>query len=117
MARGFGGRGGFGGLGDMTKLMKQAQKLQEEMLAAQEELEEARVEATAGGGMVKAIVSGKGKLIGLEIKPEVVDPEDVEMLEDLIVAAVQEAEAKATELEMEKMQGLTGGVGLPPGLF
>lgn len=117
MARGFGGRGGFGGLGDMAKLMKQAQKMQEEMLAAQEELQEARVEATAGGGVVKAVVNGKGKLMALEIKPEAVDPDDVEMLQDLIVAAIQEAEEKAEAMELEKMKGLTGDIGLPPGLF
>jgi DNA-binding YbaB/EbfC family protein len=118
MARGFGGRGGFGGLGDVAKLMKQAQQMQENMLAAQEELENARVEATAGGGVVKAVVNGKGKLVSLEIKPEAVDPDDVEMLQDLLIAAIQEAEEKAEELAEEKMQAVTGGLGgLPPGLF
>jgi len=118
MARGFGGRGGFGGMGDMMKLMKQAQKMQEDMVAAQEELESARVEATSGGGVVKAVVSGKGRLLALEIKPEAVDPTDVEMLQDLIVAAIQEAEAKAEDLAEERMQDVTSALGgLPPGLF
>ncbi len=117
MGRGGLGRGGFGGLGDMAKLMKQAQKMQEDMMTAQEDLTNARLEATSGGGMVKATVNGKGKLVALEIKPEAVDPEDVEILQDMLVAAIQEAEEKAEEMEMTKMQGLTGGMGLPPGLF
>jgi hypothetical protein len=116
MGRGSGGRGGFGGMGDMAKLAKMAQKMQEDMLAAQEEMENARIEATSGGGMVKATVTGKGRLVALEIKPEAVDPDDVEMLQDLIVVAIQEAEAKAEEAQMERMQGLTGGLNLP-GLF
>lgn len=118
MGRGFGGRGGFGSMGDMMKLMKQAQKMQEEMMAAQEEMESAHVEATSGGGVVKAVVNGKGRLVALEIRPEVVDPDDVEMLQDLIVAAIQEAEQKAQEMAEERMQEITGGFGgLPPGLF
>ena len=117
MGRGFGGRGGFGGLGDMANLMKQAQKMQEDMIAAQEELASARVEATSGGGVVKAIVDGKGRLVNLEIKAEAVDPDDVEMLQDLLVSAIREAEEKADEIQTERMQSLTGGVGLPPGLF
>ena len=118
MSRGFGGRGGFGGLGDMAKLMKTAQKMQEDMLAAQAELEQARVESTAGGGVVKAVVNGKGRLIALEIKPEAVDPDDVEMLQDLIVSAIQQAEESAEEMQEQKMQGAAGGLGgLPPGLF
>ncbi len=116
MGKGF-GRGGFGGLGDMAKLMKQAQKMQQDMLQAQEELQNARVEATSGGGAVRAVVNGKGKLVALEIKPEAVDPDDVEMLQDLLVSAIKEAEEKAEEQELERMQGLTGGLGLPPGMF
>ncbi|MCC6730444.1 MAG: YbaB/EbfC family nucleoid-associated protein [Chthonomonadales bacterium] len=117
MGKGFGGRGGFGGMGDIAKLMKQAQKVQEDMLEAQEALQEERVEATSGGGAVKAIVNGKGRLVSVEIKPEAVDPEDVEMLQDLLVTAIREAEEKAEEVELERMKGLTGGMGLPPGLF
>lgn len=111
------GRGGFGGMGDMMKLAKMAQKMQDDMLAAQQELEEARIEATSGGGMVKAVVTGKGKLVALEIKPEAVDPDDVEMLQDLILTAVKEAEEKAEAQEKERMEGLVpGGMGLP-GIF
>lgn len=115
MGRGFGR--GMGGLGDMAKLMKDMQKMQQSMLDAQEELENTKIEATAGGGVVKAIVNGKGRLVDLEIKPEAVDPDDVEMLQDLIVTAIREAEERAEEMETTKMQGLTSGVQLPPGLF
>lgn len=117
MARGFGGRGGFGNFADMARLAKQVQQVQADMAKAQEELEAARVEATSGGGAVKAIVSGKGKLIALEISPDAVDPEDVEMLQDLIVSAVREAEEAAEKAAEERMQGIAGGIGLPPGLF
>src|SRR5207244_1244729 len=117
MGKGFGGRGGFGGLGDMVKLMKQAQKMQEDMLKAQEELAYGRIEATSGGGVVKATVDGKGKLITLEIKREAVDPDDVEMLQDLLVSDINEAEDKAESLQQDRMQDVTGGMGLPPGLF
>ena len=117
MSKGFGGGAGFGGLGDMNKLMKQAQKMQQDMLDAQGKLEEIRVEATSGGGMVKAIVTGKGKLVDLEIKPEAVDPDDVEMLQDLIITAIREAEDKAEETQTEIMKGVPGGINLPGGLF
>ena len=116
MGRGI-GRGGFGGLGDMSKLLKQAQKMQEEMAAAQDELETERVDATSGGGAVKAVVTGKGRLIELAIKPEAVDPEDVEMLQDLNITAVSEAQEKAENEQARRMQGLAGGLGLPPGLL
>jgi hypothetical protein len=117
MGRGFGGRGGFGGMPDMGKLMKDMQKMQTDMLAKQEELQSARVEATSGGGVVKATVSGKGRLVALEIKPEAVDPDDVEMLQDLIVTAIREAEERAEEQEKTAMESLTNGIALPPGLF
>lgn len=116
MGRGI-GRGGFGGLGDMSKLLRQAQKMQEDMAAAQEELEKERVEATSGGGAVKAAVNGKGRLLEVIIKPEAVDPDDVEMLQDLIVTAVREAQEAADAEQSRRMQGLTGGMGLPPGLL
>lgn len=115
MGRGFGR--GMGGLGDMAKLMKDMQKMQKGMQDAQEELQTTRVEATAGGGVVKAVVNGKGRLVDLEIKPEAVDPDDVQMLQDLIVTAIKEAEEKAEEMETQKMQSLTSGIPLPPGLF
>ena len=88
MAKGY--RGGFSG-GSQANMMRQAQKLQQEMLKMQEELEKQTYEATAGGGVVKAEVSGKNELLSLTIDPEAVDPEDVEMLQDLILAAVNEA--------------------------
>lgn len=116
MGRGF-GKGNFGGLGDMSKLMKDMQKMQANMLAVQEDLQQQEIEGSSGGGAVKAIVNGKGKLISIQIKPEAVDPEDVEMLQDLIVTAVREAEEKAEETERVRMERLTGGVNLPPGLF
>lgn len=115
MGRGFGK--GFGGLGDMAKLMKQAQKMQADMVVAQEALEQERVEATSGGGVVRAVVSGKGKLIELFVKREAVDPDDVEMLQDLIVTAIRDAQDRAEALQAERMESLTGGVGLPPGIF
>ncbi len=105
-----------GGPPNMQQLMKQAQKMQQQMLAAQEELANAQVEGSAGGGMVKATVNGAGDLQSLTIDPSIVDPEDVETLTDLVVAAVRDASRAAQELAAEKMgplaQGL-GGMGLP----
>jgi len=98
----------------MRQLMEQAQKMMEDAQRFEEEMEEMTVEASAGGGVVKATVSGKGELVGLVIAREVVDPEDIDMLQDLIIGAVREAQAKAEEVRAEKMQSLTGG--LPPGL-
>ncbi|MDD6926302.1 MAG: YbaB/EbfC family nucleoid-associated protein [bacterium] len=109
--KGFGG--GFGGGNQMQQLMKQAQKMQEQMAKAQEELEEAELEGTSGGGMVKVVVNGKKVVSSLQIDPSVVDAEDVEMLEDLIVAALNDAYGKAEKLYEEKM-GAFGGAG---GLF
>ena len=102
--------GGFGGGGmNMQQMMKQAQKLQEQMAQAKEQLEEARVTGSAGGGAVTVTVSGSKRFISLEIKPEVVDPEDVEMLEDLITAAANEAYANAEELVQNSPLGKLGG--------
>lgn len=101
----------------MAKLMKQAQKMQSDMAEAQKEMESLRVEATAGGGAVSATVNGKGALIGITIKPEAVDPEDVEMLQDLVVTAVRDAQARAEAIQEETMKGITGSMGLPPGLM
>jgi DNA-binding YbaB/EbfC family protein len=103
-----------GGPGQMRQLMEQAQKMMEEAQQFEEQMEEMTVEAGAGGGVVKATVNGKGNLVGLVIAPDVVDPNDIEMLQDLIIGAVSEAQAKAEEVRAEKMQSLTGG--LPPGL-
>ena len=101
----------------MAKMMRDMKKMQDDLVKAQEELANARIEATSGDGVVKATVDGKGKLVALEIKPEAVDPDDVEMLQDLIVTAIKEAEDSAEEQETEQMQGLTQGMALPPGLF
>jgi DNA-binding YbaB/EbfC family protein len=98
------------GLGDM---MKQVQKMQAKMEEMQAELEDERIEGTAGGGMVRVVANGKQEIIEVKIEKEVVDPDDVEMLEDLIVAAVNQAQAKAQELAAEKMSGLTGGLKIP----
>lgn len=114
MARG-GFRGGYGGMGGMSQanVMKQAQKMQEELRRMQEELENSSFEATAGGGVVKATVSGKHELTGLAIDPDAVDPEDVEMLQDLIIAAVNEALRKVDEASTGSMSKLTGMKGMP----
>ena len=100
-----------GGPPNMQQLMKQAQKMQQQMLAAQEELASAQVEGSAGGGMVKATVTGAGDLVSLTIDPSVVDPDDVETLTDLVVAAVRDANRAAQELAAEKMGPVTGGLG------
>jgi DNA-binding YbaB/EbfC family protein len=100
-----------GGPPNMQQLMKQAQKMQEQLMAAQAELADAQVEGSAGGGMVKATVSGSGELVSLTIDPSVVDPEDVETLTDLVVAAVRDASRAAQELTAEKMGPLAGGLG------
>ena len=108
MAR-FGGYGGGGGM-NMQQMMKQAQKIQEQMAKAKEELEEARVTGSAGGGAVTVTVSGSKRFISIQIKPEVVDPDDVEMLEDLITAAANEAYAEADELLKNSPLSQLGGV-------
>ncbi|NMA84383.1 MAG: YbaB/EbfC family nucleoid-associated protein [Epulopiscium sp.] len=112
-------RGGFsGGMpGNMNNLVKQAQKMQKQMEQMQEELEQQTIEATVGGGAVTATVSGKKELVKIKIDPEVVDEDDVEMLEDLVVAAVNEALRKADEMVNSEMSKLTGGLNLPGGLF
>ena len=107
-------RGGFPmGGGNMNNLMKQAQKMQREMLAAQEEIKTMEFEASAGGGMVKAVVMGDNTVKDIVIDPEAVDPEDVEMLQDMIVAAVNEALRSASETSNARMGSLTGGMGIP----
>ena len=114
MARG-GFPGGFGG-GNINNLMKQAQKLQKEMAQAQQELEEKEFEASVGGGAVLVKVNGKKEVLSIKIKEEVVDPDDVEMLEDLVLSAVNEALKKAEEKTANKMGKLTGGMNIP-GMF
>ena len=114
MAKGFNSRGmgGMGG-GNMNSMIRQAQKMQQDMLKAQEELEGKTYEAGAGGGVVSATVSGRKELVSVTIDPEAVDPDDVEMLQDLIVAAVNEALRKAAEDAAGQMSKLTGGLNLP----
>lgn len=113
MAKG-GFPGGFGGM-NMGNLMKQAEKMQKDMQKMQEELEEKTVEASSGGGAVTVIATGKKDLKEIKINPEVVDPDDIEMLQDLILTAVNEAIRKADELASSEMRRITGG-GIP-GLF
>jgi len=104
---------------NMQKLMKQAQKMQADMARAQEELKEITVEGASGGGMVKVTVNGKGEPLSIKIDPQVVDPEDVEILEDMVLAAFLDAMRLAGEASNEKIQKITGGIpgGLPGGLF
>lgn len=114
MARG-GFPGGFGG-GKMNNLMKQAQMMQKQMAEMQKEIEAAEFEASVGGGAVSVRINGKKEVLGINIKPEVVDADDVEMLEDLVLSAVNEALRKADEETSSKMGKLTGGMNIP-GLF
>ena len=99
--------------GNMGNMMKQAQKLQADMERLQEELGSQTVEGTAGGGMVKAVVTGKQEVVSIAIEKEVVDPEDVEMLQDLVTAAVNEALRKSRDMMTEQMAELTGGINIP----
>ena len=103
--------GGMGG--NMSSMLRQAQKMQQDMLKAQEELESKSYEASAGGGVVTAVVSGKKELTQVTIDPEAVDPDDVDMLQDLIVAAVNDAMRKASDDAASQMSKLTGGLNLP----
>lgn len=104
------------GMGNMNKMMKQAQKMQKQMADLQAELEEREVEATAGGGMIKVVATGKQELKSVEINPEALDPDDVELLQDMILAAVNEALRKAQEMTQEEMKKITGGMNIP-GMF
>ena len=114
MAKGFNSRGmsGMGG-GMNMNMIKQAQKMQQEMMKTQEELEAKEYEASAGGGAVSVKVSGKRELVSVTIDPDAVDPDDIEMLQDMIVAAVNEGMRIATNDAAGQMQKLTGGLGLP----
>lgn len=103
----------------MQNMLRQAQKLQQDAIAKQEELESAEYEAVSGGGVVKAKINGRHELLSLEIDREVVDPEDTEMLADLVMAAVNEAVRKAVAQSEEEMSKITGGLNIPgmPGMF
>ena len=107
---------GFGGA-NMNNIMKQAQKMQKDMVKLQEELDVKTVEASAGGGAITVVATGKKEILEINIKPEVVDPDDVEMLQDLILAAVNEALRKAEEMVSSEMNRLTGGLGGFPGML
>ena len=111
MAKG-GYRGNPMGGGINMNMIKQAQKMQQDMLKMQEEMENKEYDATVGGGMVKAVVNGKHTLLSVEINPEAVDPEDVEMLQDMVVAAVNEAMRKAESEANASMSKLTGSLNL-----
>ncbi|HEX9465013.1 MAG TPA: YbaB/EbfC family nucleoid-associated protein [Alphaproteobacteria bacterium] len=101
---------------NLGQLMKQAQQVQAKMAEMQEKLAAMEVEGAAGGGLVRATVTGKGELKRLKIEPSLVDPKDVEVLEDLIVAAVNDARGKIDALTADEMKKLTGGIPLPPGM-
>ncbi len=105
-----------GGKKGMKDLMKQAKKMQDDMMKAQEELAIKILEGTSGGGMVNVIMNGKIQLVSLNIDKEVVDPDDIEMLEDLVIAAVNEAHEKITKTSEDEMGKLTGGLKIP-GMF
>ncbi len=97
----------------MGNMMKQAQKLQSKMLKLQEEMAEKTVEASSGGGMVKVVANGRHQLLSIQIEKEVIDPDDLEMLQDLIIAAVNDALLKSQEMVTEEMSKLTGGMNIP----
>jgi DNA-binding YbaB/EbfC family protein len=101
---------------DFGKLLKQAQQVQAKMAEMQALLAERTIEATSGGGMVKVVMNGRHEIVSVDIDPEVVDPEDVEMLEDLVIAAVNEARSKIEDMIKAEMSAITGGLPLP-GLF
>jgi hypothetical protein len=104
---------GMGNMGNMGNMMKQVQKMQQDMANLQAELEERTVESSAGGGAVTVVVTGKKELKEINIKPEAVDPDDVEMLQDLIIAAVNEALRKAEDMVAQEMAKITGGLNIP----
>ncbi len=115
-----GGRGPMGGMrmpGGGGDMMKQLQELQAEMARTQEALGSETVEVTAGGGAVKVVMTGHQKVQAITIEPELLNPDDVEMLQDLIVAAINEAVDRSQEMAADRMGKLTGGLGLPPGLL
>ncbi|HHV27100.1 YbaB/EbfC family nucleoid-associated protein [Anaerosalibacter bizertensis] len=109
-------RGGFPGMGNMGGMMKQVQKMQKEMAELQEKLEEKEIEASAGGGAVTAVANGKKQVVSITIDEDVVDPDDIEMLQDLVLAAVNEALRSAEDYVSKEMQKITGGMNIP-GLF
>ena len=109
--------GGMGNMGNMSGMMKKVQKLQNDMKKMQEELKRKTVEVSAGGGAVKIVMNGEKEVQSLCIDPAAVDPEDVEMLQDLLAAAFNESVKKVDDMMAGEMGKLTGGLGLPPGMF
>ncbi|QFU07350.1 Nucleoid-associated protein YbaB [Rhodobacteraceae bacterium THAF1] len=107
---------GLGGLGDMGKMMKAAQEMQGKMESLQEELHTMTVTGESGAGMVKATSTAKGELVGLDIDPSIFNPDEKEVVEDLILAAIKDAQGKASDRAQEEMAKLTEGLGLPPGM-
>ena len=101
---------------NIAKMMKQAQQMQKKMGEMQAELAEKEIETSVGGGKVTVVANGAGEVISLKIDPSVVDPDDVEMLEDLVLSGVKQAIGQAKEMSQEEMSKLTAGLGLPPGL-
>ncbi|GAA0866601.1 DNA-binding protein%2C YbaB/EbfC family [uncultured Clostridium sp.] len=109
---------GFPGMmpGNMNQLLKQAQKMQSDMQKMQEELESKEIETSVGGGAVTVKVNGKKEVVDIQIKPEVVDPDDIEMLQDLVLSAINEALRNVDDMQSSQMNKLTGGMNIP-GLF
>lgn len=107
---------GMGGLGDMAKMMKAAQEMQGKMARLQEDMENITVEGQSGAGLVRATATAKGVLTGLSIDPSIFNADDREVVEDLILAAIKDAQSRATERAQEEMAKLTEGLGLPPGM-
>lgn len=106
-------RGGFPGGGNMNSMMKKVQKMQQEMARTQQEIEEKEFSSTAGGGVIEAVVNGKKEVVKIKIDEDVVDPEDTEMLEDLVVVAINDALKKADEYSQKEMGKLTGNINIP----
>ena len=107
---------GLGGLGDMAKMMKSAQEMQGKMAQMQDDLENVMVTGESGAGLVKATATAKGELKGLDIDPSIFDPNEKEVVEDLILAAIKDAQQKANERAQSEMQKMTEDLGLPPGM-
>ncbi|WP_341366654.1 YbaB/EbfC family nucleoid-associated protein [Yoonia sp. BS5-3] len=107
---------GLSGLGDMAKMMKQAQEVQAKMAQVQEDLNTITVEGVSGAGLVKATATAKGELKALDIDPSIFNGDDKEVVEDLILAAIKDAQSKASERSQEEMAKITEGLGLPPGV-
>jgi DNA-binding YbaB/EbfC family protein len=106
---------GLGGLGDMAKMMKSAQEMQQRMAQLQDDMDTIMVEGQSGAGLVKATATAKGELKGLSIDPSIFSADEKEMVEDLILAAIKDAQAKAGERAQQEMSKITEGLGLPPG--